>query len=126
MNSPLPPEPRRHGRRYQNHEVRVMRLRELPADLKHCDTPELAYHYWEANITSAPWYNPEVEALCVIHLNTRTRATGFHLVAMGTQDTILVHAREVFRAAIVASASKIILAHSHPSGVMSHPALCRM
>lgn len=113
MNSP---EPRPHDRRYQNHEVRVMRLRELPADLKHCGTPEAAFQYWQANITTAAWYNPEVECFCVIHLNTRLRATGFHLVSMGTQDTILVHPREVFRAAIVASASKVVLAHNHPSG----------
>lgn len=31
-------------------------------------------------------------------------------------DTILVHPREVFRAAIIASASAIVLAHNHPSG----------
>lgn len=111
-----PPEPRPHGRRYQNHEVRAMRLRELPADLQHCDTPEEAFQYWQANITTAAWYNPEVECFCVVHLNTRMRATGFHLVATGTQDTVLTHPREVFRAAIVASAWKILLAHNHPSG----------
>ncbi len=31
-------------------------------------------------------------------------------------DTILVHAREVFRLAIMASASAIVLTHNHPSG----------
>ena len=31
-------------------------------------------------------------------------------------DTILVHPREVFRTAIVASASALILMHNHPSG----------
>lgn len=31
-------------------------------------------------------------------------------------DTILVHPREVFRTAIVASASSLILMHNHPSG----------
>ena len=31
-------------------------------------------------------------------------------------DTILVHPREVFRAAIAANAAGIILVHNHPSG----------
>jgi len=35
---------------------------------------------------------------------------------MGTLDTLLVHPREVFRAAIVASAAAIVLMHNHPSG----------
>ena len=30
--------------------------------------------------------------------------------------TLLVHAREVFRTAILAAASAVILAHNHPSG----------
>ena len=38
------------------------------------------------------------------------------LLTIGSMDTILVHAREVFRAAIIAAASAIILMHNHPSG----------
>lgn len=34
----------------------------------------------------------------------------------GTLDTLLVHAREVFRSAIVLNAAAIILGHNHPSG----------
>jgi DNA repair protein RadC len=35
---------------------------------------------------------------------------------MGILDSVLVHAREVFRVAIVASAHAVILAHNHPAG----------
>jgi DNA repair protein RadC len=35
---------------------------------------------------------------------------------MGTLDTLLVHPREVFRAAIASNASALIVMHSHPSG----------
>jgi DNA repair protein RadC len=31
-------------------------------------------------------------------------------------DTILCHPREIFRLAIMASASEIVIAHNHPSG----------
>jgi DNA repair protein RadC len=31
-------------------------------------------------------------------------------------DTILVHPREVFRAAIISAAAAVVLVHNHPSG----------
>jgi DNA repair protein RadC len=37
-------------------------------------------------------------------------------ISDGTLETILVHAREVFRPAIIASAAAIVLVHNHPSG----------
>ena len=52
----------------------------------------------------------------VLLLNTRKRVKGHHLVTIGTMDTLLVHAREVFRTAIISSASSILLMHNHPSG----------
>ena len=52
----------------------------------------------------------------VFILNTRRRIKGHYVVSTGTMDTILCHAREVFRLAIMASASAIIIAHNHPSG----------
>jgi DNA repair protein RadC len=41
-------------------------------------------------------------------------------------DTILCHPREIFRLAIMASASAIVMMHNHPSHVIPHPVLCRM
>ena len=101
-----------------NHEFRVIRLRELPLALPCCDCPERIYEYWMANIATASWYSPDVEQLCAIHLNTRRRATGFHLVSMGTIDTVLAAPREVFRTAISrgAAAAALVIAHHHPSG----------
>ncbi len=49
-------------------------------------------------------------------LNTRKRVKGHQLVSIGTMDTILVHPREVFRLAIIAAASAVIVMHNHPSG----------
>jgi DNA repair protein RadC len=37
-------------------------------------------------------------------------------VGRGTLDGVRLHAREVFRAAIEASAAAVILVHNHPSG----------
>ena len=57
-----------------------------------------------------------VETLQVLLLNTRRRLIRIEEVTDGTIDTLLVHAREVFKAAISANASAIVLAHNHPSG----------
>ncbi|HRY49111.1 MAG TPA: DNA repair protein RadC [Candidatus Paceibacterota bacterium] len=57
-----------------------------------------------------------VENFQVVFLNTRRRLIGVENISQGTQDTILVHPREVFSAAISRRASAIILVHNHPSG----------
>jgi DNA repair protein RadC len=57
-----------------------------------------------------------VETLQVLLLNTRKRLIRVEEVTDGTIDTLLVHAREVFKHAISANASAIVLAHNHPSG----------
>ena len=37
-------------------------------------------------------------------------------MSIGTIDTILCHPREIFRLAVMESASAIIVCHNHPSG----------
>jgi len=49
-------------------------------------------------------------------LNTRKKLIRVEEISDGTLDTILVHPREVFRAAITANAAGIVLVHNHPSG----------
>lgn len=58
----------------------------------------------------------EVEHFQVALLNTRRRLIRMENLSQGTLDTILVHPREVFRAAIAAGAAAVILVHNHPSG----------
>ena len=102
----------------QPQEFKVMSLRDCPVpdSLLVCETPEQAAAYWRLHIETHPYFNPECECFIVLILNTRKRVKGHQLVTIGTMDTLLVHAREVFRTAIVASASGVILLHNHPSG----------
>ena len=58
----------------------------------------------------------EVETFQSVLLNTRRRLIRVEQISQGTLDTILVHPREVFRAAITANAAAVILVHNHPSG----------
>lgn len=103
---------------YTAKEYKVVCLREcsLPEDMHICDNPVLAADYWREHIPSSSWFNPEVECLVVLLLNTRRKVKGHSLVATGTLDTILAHSREVFRAAIVSASSAVVLMHNHPSG----------
>ena len=57
-----------------------------------------------------------VEAFQVVLLNTRKKLIRVEEISQGLLDTILVHPRDVFRAAITANAAAIILIHNHPSG----------
>ena len=57
-----------------------------------------------------------VESFQVLLLNTRKKLIRVEEISVGTLDTILVHPREVFRAAIAANAAAIVLVHNHPSG----------
>jgi DNA repair protein RadC len=51
-----------------------------------------------------------------VFLDARHAVLGVYTVSIGCLTSSLVHAREVFRAAIVAGAAGIVLSHNHPSG----------
>jgi DNA repair protein RadC len=58
----------------------------------------------------------QVETLQVVLLNSRRRLIRSETISQGTLDTLLVHAREVFKTAISANAAALIVVHNHPSG----------
>ncbi|MFA5687810.1 MAG: JAB domain-containing protein [Kiritimatiellales bacterium] len=56
------------------------------------------------------------EAFVVLTLNVKHQLIRRHLVTLGILDKVQIHAREVFRPAILDNAHHIILVHNHPSG----------
>lgn len=58
----------------------------------------------------------DVEHFQIVLLNTRRKLIRVEEISQGTLDTILVHPREVFKLAIAANASAVVLVHNHPSG----------
>ncbi|MDR3642473.1 MAG: JAB domain-containing protein [Candidatus Doudnabacteria bacterium] len=56
------------------------------------------------------------EHLIVFLLNVHHKIIKQEVVSVGTLDSSLLHPREIYRSAIKAGCSHIILAHSHPSG----------
>ena len=56
------------------------------------------------------------ERFVVFWLSSANVVTGFEVISEGLLNSSLVHAREVYRGAIVSTCANIILAHNHPSG----------
>ncbi len=58
----------------------------------------------------------DVEHFHVVLLNTRRKLIRVEKISQGTLDSVLIHPREVFKFAITANASALVLVHNHPSG----------
>lgn len=56
------------------------------------------------------------EHFLVLCLDTKNKINAVNVVSIGTLSVSPVHPREVFKAAILANAAAVILAHNHPSG----------
>lgn len=60
--------------------------------------------------------NTNQEKFCALYLDTKKNVISFKTLFKGTLDKSIVHPREVFREAILLSASAVIVMHNHPSG----------
>ena len=56
------------------------------------------------------------EKFYTVHLDAKNQVCGVELVSQGTVNASLVSPREVYKCAILANASGLILLHNHPSG----------
>ena len=56
------------------------------------------------------------EQFLICGLDAKHSIIGVNIVSIGSLTLAIVHPREVFRAAIMASAANIVLVHNHPSG----------
>ena len=56
------------------------------------------------------------EVFVVALLTVRHRVLGLHTVSVGCLTSSLVHAREVFKPAILSGSAALVIAHNHPSG----------
>ena len=97
-------------------EYKLMRLNEAMPFETILDQPQAIADYLTPRLAASVIYRPDVENFTIVGLNTRKRPIGFEIITMGTLDTLLVHPREVFKAAIVMNAAGIVLVHNHPSG----------
>ncbi len=66
------------------------------------------------------WLNHKIglnqqEHFIAIFLNTKNRIIHYKTMFIGTLDSSIVHPREIFKEAVIHSASKLIVVHNHPS-----------
>lgn len=57
------------------------------------------------------------ERFYTVQLDRQNQVCGVELVSQGAVDASIVAPREVYKAAILANASSLIIVHNHPSGV---------
>lgn len=94
------------------YEYRIRRVRRVAAaEVSKVDDPT----------TAAAAFAPFVrgvaqETFLVALLDARNHLLGIERVFTGTLTGVDVHPREVFRAAVLAGAAAIVVAHNHPSG----------
>lgn len=93
------------------YQVRLVRDGSQAADRKKVDCAATAARVLHQYLDGA-----DREHFVVLLLDTQNQIIGIHTVTVGTLDASLVHPREVFKPAILANASSVLLAHNHPSG----------
>lgn len=73
-------------------------------------TPEAAV------VKLLPLRKRKTEIFVALFLDNKNNLIGKRVVSRGTVDQSAVYPREIFRAAIKAQASGVVLAHNHPGG----------
>lgn len=76
------------------------------------DKPEKVVEYLHSAIEE----NPVQEAFYCVYLDRKNHPLARHMITLGTATSTLVAPREVFRGAILAGATALVVAHNHPSG----------
>ena len=86
--------------------ISSMCVAEKPA----CSTPSDVFEFLKSERYARK------EKFIVLTVDAQLKVIAKHIVSVGILDQTIVHAREVFRAAIMDNAKAIIIAHNHPSG----------
>lgn len=98
-------------------EVRVHVVRETTtANAEPMNKPAACAEFFREVVTKADWFDPDKECAVVLLLDRKNKLRGWNLISLGSLTAALMHPREVFRPAIAAAASAVIVMHSHPSG----------
>lgn len=91
--------------------VRVRLIRETTKSQVQLSSPEDAMKTCEEFLA-----DEDRENLIVLMLSAKNDLLGIHTASVGNLTCAIVTPREVFKAAILANAASIIIAHNHPSG----------
>lgn len=96
---------------YRHCSVRL--VREGPAKWQPFTSPD-AVTNWARSILAID--EEPAEVMYLICLSVKNQIVSTHLIAKGVLDGCIVSPREIYQAALLSNASRIILIHNHPSG----------
>lgn len=88
-------------------------LQNRPADRTLVDDPAVAAAALSQDLM---WQSRERFAIAL--LDVKHRLLGTKIISLGTATETLAHPREIFREVIRQGATRVIVAHNHPSGVL--------
>lgn len=92
-------------------KLKLVRERSATYPTIHANEPQLAALFFHRLIGNA-----DREHVAALFLDPQGKPTGSMILGIGVLTSVKVHAREVFKGAILANAASIVLAHNHPSG----------
>lgn len=91
--------------------VRLVRERSEAGNISRLSSPAEVVALFNAMHGDSP-----VEVVVAFYLNVRHRVVGHSFISQGSVDGSIVVPADVFRPAILAVASAVIVVHNHPSG----------
>ena len=59
------------------------------------------------------------EHFVALYLDGANQVVSYSIISIGTANMSVVHPREVFQRAVLAGAVSIVVAHNHPSGILT-------
>jgi len=98
---------------YEIPVVRVQLVRDnaIAANAKRITSAETAYEIARQRLEFS-----DREVFLVMHVDSKNRVVSVEAVFTGTINAAITSMREIFKGAILANATAIIVAHNHPSG----------
>lgn len=79
-------------------------------------TEELSRSMAVYDMLDGYYTNHDREEFLVLCLDQKNKVNSINSVSTGSLTATIVHPREVFKSAVLSSASSVILVHNHPSG----------
>ena len=91
--------------------VRMVREREIPYAMEEIDGPEKVSAFTRKFLAGA-----DREYLLVLSMDNAGKLAAIEVVSIGTVNAALAEPREIFKHAILANATGIVMVHNHTSG----------
>lgn len=96
--------------RVPHYKTQLVREATTHAEPENITSPRAVFNLFES------LQHEDRENFCALFLSTKNKPIGLNTISIGSLNASIVHPREVFKPALLASASAIILVHNHPSG----------